>query len=240
MDITIDYNDFAKQMLPPDKRTPVMIAQMQGFLSAIQWDNKNYNEFLNGADYITWDSGTSFAKGDRVNYNYAIYESLVAGNSGNVPPLTITKWVLINTNFLGVQERKHFNYQKMVLEYALNRYFNNGFYVQPISPLYPEPGVLGGSIYITNVVPTKSVFYFGDNSFIGTYGLNGSIFYPEGSQPYFVFDNSYTTYLDASSYQFTVHVPFDLFGLIPGGNTTITTFLNGIICAGITFNIVTY
>lgn len=47
-------------------------------------------------EYAAYAAGTTYALGDRRIYNHAIYQSLAAGNLGNTPDTSPTKWVFVS------------------------------------------------------------------------------------------------------------------------------------------------
>ena len=117
----IDYEVKGVELLPPDKRKRQMIAFIQGLLAPIQWLRDLFIEdYGDGSSSAQWTAST-YGRGAVVRYNKSIYESLEDGNTAT--PADATKWVMIQDNFIGVNERVLFNGQKIVLEYALNKWF---------------------------------------------------------------------------------------------------------------------
>jgi hypothetical protein len=94
--------------------------------------------------FVVWRTGSAatdyaagtYAKGDRVKYYGAVYESLEDSNTD--APGT-AKWIKLTDYFIGVDDRVLFNGQKIIYEYALNTWFGTTF--------DPTPGA--SDIYIT-------------------------------------------------------------------------------------------
>lgn len=61
-----------------------------------QWkQNTTYSNDTVVVDYPDWAIGTTYAAGNTVNYLGSNYISLAAGNAGNEPDISPTKWVLV-------------------------------------------------------------------------------------------------------------------------------------------------
>ena len=105
-------------------------------------------------------------------------------------------WIKLNDNFVGASERSKYSFNKLVFEYALNRYFNTTFR-NPTSwdgsgVFYTPPS----DIYIKTNVPSYTSFVCG--------GLVPSFSFDSYSTG-FISDT--TTYIASSVFSFTVYIP---------------------------------
>lgn len=235
-----DIPSFVPQYIPPNKRLPKYIAGIQGFLSGLTWNMFKFLAYKNGETLLAWNIGATYNTGDKVQWNFATYESLTDVNTGNQPDLSIISglWTLRCASFIGADERVKYNGRYLVLTWALNRYFQTTFRQPP----YPAPydfGLGGGTfsdIYITNLAPDYTPFVFGiDSSESSTIGLtdSGGAFIP--LSPDFGLANTYT---------FIVHMPVGVYTVL-GATTAIRDsvvrgFVDRYCPSGITYNIVTY
>ncbi len=147
----IDFNQQAVDLLPPDKRDPNTTALQRALLWATQWcRDLVLGSYKTGSTAPQYAGGT-YNKYDQVIYNKSVYYSLVDGNTAL--PTDPNSWLLIQPNFLGVDERVRYNGQKIVLEYALNHRFGGTFRPPGSSSL--------SDIYINNVGPVATGFRIG-------------------------------------------------------------------------------
>src|ERR1700742_3388077 len=101
----IDYGEMGVQLLPPDKRQPAMKAWVNVLLKPIQWLRDLWlGDYRTGSSGTLWLNSTTYAKGERVVFKGSAYESLADGNLNNLPT-DITKWFIVQQNFIGVEER---------------------------------------------------------------------------------------------------------------------------------------
>lgn len=235
----IDYDIYAKQMLPPTKRAyPFWYAWVKALVSQSKRLNGIFSEYINGNTASYYNGSTVYNNGDEAVYNYQTYKSMVDGNTGNIPDQNTDKWLLISPSIIGTKVRTRFCYPKLTLEYALNLYFqkaltDNGFigFKQPDSAIAPTPS----DINITNVTPTyTSFFVFADDIQSDDVYLNDST----GA----VFDGEIIS--GASTYEFNVNIPSAVYVSINAtaaiADTIIRQFLDKYVVAGVTYNIVTY
>lgn len=147
----IDFNQQANDLLPPDKRGVKTISLQRALLIACQWSRDLiFGSYKTGATAPVYAGGT-YNKYDQVIYNKAVYYSLVDNNAAL--PTDTASWLLVQKNFLGVDERVRYNGQKIVLEYALNHRFGGVFRPPGSSSL--------SDIYINNVDPVPAGFRVG-------------------------------------------------------------------------------
>lgn len=136
----------SEKLVPPALRQIRILAYLRVLLAAIQvkWDD--YLEYINGSSYAVFDISNPYVVGDRVRYGYAIYECIQ--NSTLIIPTDTNYWLLINKDFVGVDARRKFNSQKIVLEYVLNLYLNTTATTLPL-------------IYTTRNAVDTNGFYLG-------------------------------------------------------------------------------
>jgi len=134
-----DLDLFSKviEWMPPYKRGIVMMRWVQSLVSQVQYNvNKMLYDFRLGSSYPNWIPGT-YNIGNFVVYKFKVYECIADGTTATPPG---TGWQLYLDNFVGSDERKNFNGQKIVLEYAMNTYYQTQFRQPPLQ----------SDIYITN------------------------------------------------------------------------------------------
>jgi hypothetical protein len=126
----LTYSKLGKQLLPVDKRNPLLTAFVTNLLVPMQWlRDLWFGTYRTGA-IGAYDTGTTYAKYAQVVYNKVLYSSLQAGNTSNTPSANSTWWTPIQNNFIGLSERIMYNGQTLVLTWALNKWFGTNF-LQP-------------------------------------------------------------------------------------------------------------
>ena len=192
----IYYN--SEKFLPPLLRRPVRLSWLQVLLRSLQKkndDNFNNQSYLSGWTGLSkWSSAVTYNNGNLTRFGIAVYESLIANNLNVSPPSDNTKWLLLENDFVGVNERVKYNSGKMLFEYVLNRYLNVTATTLP-------------AIYINNLTIDLTGFYLGfDNN--NPSGYLGD----ETNQIDFMGDN-----YSLNTYAFVIFVPLALFMTL-GGN----------------------
>lgn len=188
MDYSIDTGLFTNNMLPPDKRTPVMQQWVKKLLSGIAW--LNGNALVNypdpsGITYGTFIPSSSYSSGDIVYYRYALYQRLYSDNYvvGTLPTDT-NHFALILPVFIGVNERLCYNGTTLTLTWALNKYFNTTFR-QPTSAYGQTPL---SDIYIINFSSNAQSFIVGatevDSSAVGATISSGFVMDTLSNDPF--------------------------------------------------------
>jgi hypothetical protein len=177
------------------------------------------NSFRTGSTATLWTAGT-YALGAQVIYQNQVYESSKTSNTDTPPSAT---WRLIQTNYIGVFEQVAYNGQKIVLEYALNKWFKTTFR-QP-------PSV--SDIYITlNTLPIYP-FIVGGNE------QNSSSVFNNTSSEFVINAYSFT-----NNYRATINFPSAVYSalssVVSARDKIVRAFVNQYIPAGITYQIVTY
>lgn len=214
----IDMNQQAVDLLPPDKRDPQPLGLLQALLTPVQWcRDLVLGTFKTGSTAPAYSAGT-YNKCDKVKYNKSIYEALVT--TTNLPTVT-TDWMLIQPNFIGVDERIKYNGQAIVLTWALNMEFD-GVFRQPVTGLNSD-------IYLTNIAPVLSGFRVGlDESGTGvsSIGQTTSSASIGGTYPFVQVNN------------FQINIPTALYALT--NDSAIRNFVNKYIPISLNYIIVAY
>lgn len=218
----IDFSKFAGQMLPPDKRFTRSVAWVKILLSPLQYLRDLYfGSFRTGSTAPQWVNTSPYPKYAQVKYNKIVYESLVANNSD--VPTTVATWRVVQFNFIGMSERILYTGNKLILEYAMNKWFGTVFRQPPNA----------SDIYITtNGVPIPVFRSTGVES-------GSSVVYANGSVEYVI--NQYTF---AVQFNFTINCPVAVFNALDptlvNNEKIFRAFVDRYVPAGITYNIITY
>jgi hypothetical protein len=217
----VDIPSIAGNILPPDKRNTNMLAFVKALVSPIQYVvNLFLGSYRSGSPAPIWTSG-AYPLGVRVRYNFAVYEAIVDGTTD--VPTVATSWRLVQSNFIGVSERVLYNGQKVILEYALNKWFGTNF-VQPNGT---------SDIYVTTNTVAAYPFLVG-----ATEDLSSSTYYANSTE-YIIDSYSFT-----GNYRLTIHMPSAVYTALSTVSAMrdpiVRAFADKYIPAGISYNIVTY
>lgn len=222
-----DTDLFNQQMTPPTKRLTKFNAWGKAVLTQLQYTiDLIFGNYADGDISADYSNVTVYSIGDRVRYtDKSVYEYINdTPDSGNAPT-DVLYWRKILQTYVGVRERAKYNAQKMVYEYALNKWFNTTFRL-------PSVGV--SDIYI--VTNTVDINYFVS----GVDGASSSGAAISGAKSVEFVGTSYTY----SGNYYTIFVPVAVFTAL--GSTLaereaqITNFADRINLAGLTYNIDTY
>jgi len=162
-------------------------------------------------------------------------------------------WVRVTPNFIGANERVSYSAQKLIFEYALNRWFNTTFRQPNGLPEDPVHNFSGTSdIYISINSNTTAQFFWGQpppadtiNSFFGP--VTNLTDLSVALSKYFTPGNSFLL-----TYDFSINIPIDYYNALDneapvtaGNNTTrrdaiVSAFANLLNPAGSSYNIITY
>jgi hypothetical protein len=215
---TIDTDQLAVDMLPPDKRDTLTVALTRASLKAMQreiWTA--LDDLQNGSGAPSYVAG-SYDKYEQVVYNYAVYESLEDSNTAL--PDDATKWKKLLNSFIGTNTAIKFDSTKLLFEYGLNYYFGTQFL---------QPPALS-DIYIVTNTPDINVFRVGSTeSTSSSVGLTDSTEYVTDTY-------NFTTF-----YQFTIFVPIAVYTLLgSNADTIIRNFADKYCATSLTYDIQTY
>ncbi len=213
-----DYDNqiIGEQLTPPVLRTTKQLAWINTLTAAIQnlW-SLIFEDYRVGSVYPDYGFFTQYYVGDRVLFaDKSIYECI--SNSLNISCLDTTKWVKVNDIFIGSDERVKYSAQKLLFEYALNKFF------------------ISSGIYITN-----NFIDVGDVFVMDTDSTESSVmpldsFYQED---YMDLSATYASGI----YDYTIFVPIaDYTSLGSSANAIIRTFADKYNLAGMQYDIQTY
>lgn len=211
-----------EKLYPPHLRLSLHLAWGFVLTKPLQWlRDLTFEIYTEGAPYLYWDFSTAYLTGDRVYYNdRGVYEAL-QNSTGTFPDVAPTFWRKILDNHIGVRERMRYNSQKLLFEFALNRWFDIDVSANP-------------PIYITNNAISTSPFLMGQSGQTSSTMARNSI----NSLSYMGNTPSYNS--DA----FTIYVPILVFNTLASNNTDreniIRNFADRYKIAGIQYNVVTY
>jgi len=97
-----NINNAAVENLSPDKRYPNNITFLKSLLSSLQWlRDLFFGSYWDGSTVAQYSPG-SYKYLDQVRYQKKIYSSLINDNT-DLP--TTSNWLLIQDNFIGLNER---------------------------------------------------------------------------------------------------------------------------------------
>jgi hypothetical protein len=124
----VDYDLQLENLLSPLNRAQANLDYVQSIGYAAQnAHDLLFKDYKRGATYSQYNILTSYNIHDRVRFNKQIYESLVDVNLGISPindPASPTNWMLIQDNYIGVDERVNYSGQTITLCYAINKWFD--------------------------------------------------------------------------------------------------------------------
>lgn len=216
----IQFSLLWEKLMPPLLRKAlhlawgsVVVAPLQSLRDLI------FNDYANGSHYDAYDNSTAYVVGDIVYYTDRGVYKCIEATTGNIPT-NITYWFKMLDNRIGARERIRYNSQKILFEYALNRWFDvpsadPQIYIQN-NNIYGTAFLLGGSGETSSTMADNYVF---QNYYLG---------------------NSYTYESD----DFTIFVPLAVFNALDSNNTNreniVRGFADNYVLAGMTYNVATY
>lgn len=218
----IDYSKQRVQLLPPDKRYTKTVAWVGILLAPLNYlRNLNFGSYRTGSDAPQWVNTDPYNKYDQVKYNKIVYESLIDGNTDL--PTVVGSWKVVQQNFIGLSERIYYNGQKLVLEWAMNKWFGTTFRQPPNT----------SDIYITNNSVPIPVFRSG-----GVEDISSVVFSNSSSE---VVINSYSF---SVTFNFTINVPQAVYDALDptlvNNEKIFRAFVDRYVPAGVTYTIQTY
>lgn len=209
-------------MLPPDKRFTRSVAWVRILLSPLQYLRDLYfGSFRTGSTAPQWVNTSPYAKYAQVKYNKIIYESLKANNSD--VPTTVASWRVVQFNFIGMSERILYTGNKLILEYAMNKWFGTVFRQPPnVSDIYIGTNSVPIPVFRSTSVETGS-----------------SVVFTDGSVEYIINQFNFTV-----QYNFTINCPVAVYNALDptlvNNENIFRAFVDRYVPAGITYNIQTY
>lgn len=221
----LDTDYIGEQLMPPKLRKDKHLSWLKVILKPLSnLFNIDFKDYTLGVSYDLWDSGDTYSFGNRVIWtDKRVYESLADSNFNNLPSDT-TKWLLCQNIFIGVDERVKYNSQKLLFEFALNRFFM-------VDPLPAD------QIFIdNNFVDVGSVFL------MGTTGQSSSLM-PLNSVNQIHYMGLVPAYQTVTN-DYTINVPIAVFNSLGSNDanreTAIRNFADLYNLAGMQYNVVSY
>lgn len=216
---TYDTSYISSRLTPPALRKIKHLAWLSVLLKPVQslW-NLIFVDYADGSTYLLYNPVTAYLKGNRVLFsNKKTYQCLI-NTTGN-DPTNSTYWVELNSNFIGARERSLYNSQKILFEYALNKWF-----MVSSAPL----------IYIENKTVVGSPFMLGE-----TGETSGTMAYDSQYQQFYLGETYTYQQID-----FTIWVPIAIFNTL-GSNVSnrekaVRSFADEYVLAGIIYNVKSY
>jgi hypothetical protein len=224
---SFNYQFLRESFLPSFLRLARHRAFVDTLLKPLQWlRDLFFDVYVDGFTGPRWLSISTYNLGDRVRYSdFAVYEAIQNVPAATAPTNTIY-WKKIQEVWIGLRERVKYNGQKLVLEYALNRWFDTQFR-QPDDAFTPTPS----DIYITNNTLPNDVFVIGN------------------SQPSSVVGNANPQTFIANAYSFTnpsftINVPLATFNALASNDGDRERIVRQVadrqVIAGVTYDVTTY
>lgn len=215
-----DIDVVVPNLTPEVKRLPKYLAWLKSLATPIQtaW-NDLFVDWKTGTTYADYNVLTTYNFGDRVRYvDNKTYEC-IANTTAGIECTNTDYWELINTTFVGADERITYNSQIIILEHSINKWFRNE--------------LAADQIYIETNQIVNTVFQMGNN------GHYSSVMSNVGGTTWMGNTPSYTT-----QYNFTVYVPAALFATLGTDATNrenaIREFVDKYNLAGLKYNVTTY
>lgn len=240
------------QLTPPSKRKPVTFAWLGIFTDKLQYlHDLVFTDYANGSGAGDWVASSPYVYTTRKRYidNY-IYEVINPNGiiSAIPPPQDLQtlnnptgSWVKVLNNWVGVRERSKYNSQRVVFEYALNKWFKTNFvqFTGWDTNGMPTPsrnaiGGNGSDIYITDNPYDTNEFSFGVDD-----TESSAIAFDEGEQMAFI-GNQFVYQQQA----FTIFMPVAVYNALGIDNThresIVRAFADLYVLGGLNYNIITY
>lgn len=121
----INHDNQIVQNLPPSKRKLITFWWLSVLVQPARWLYYTvFYVFKRGVNPPLWTAGP-YTKNSVVKYAYKTYISLTEGNTDTPPSVN---WFELQDNHLGTDARVLFTANKLVLEYALNTYFDSQWF----------------------------------------------------------------------------------------------------------------
>lgn len=212
-----DTEVVSEQLTPPTLRESKFLAWLYVLSKPIQnlW-SLIFEDYKDGNIYTDYSVIATYAVQDRIRWtDKAIYECIVVTTAGILPSNT-TYFVKVNDVFIGSNERVKYSAQKLLFEFALNKFF------------------ITSGIYITNnFVDTGNVFIMDTDSEESSVMPLDSLY----QEDYMDLTATYATAI----YDYTIFVPV-AFHTSLGANADglIANFANKYNLEGMQFEIDTY
>lgn len=129
MDYSYNVANETLNLTPPNKRKLTTLAYLGASDYYLQYlHDLFFTNYADGDNSLDYDNTTAYTVGDRVRYvDNKIYERIGAGPTIGTIPTNVAFWMPILNNFIGVRERAKYTSNRVVFEYALNKWFKTQF-----------------------------------------------------------------------------------------------------------------
>ena len=229
---TVVFSQIDEQLTPPMLRNPIYVSWINALHTPVQYLHNEIfqNGYLDGATASNYSNSATYTPTNLVVYTDRAVWINAATCSGITPSIANpTYWTQYNDNYIGANERLKYNSQKILFQYALNRWFQcSGIWIHNniVSP-NPTPFVMGQTSQYSS--------YMGNSSTLTKYYMGNSPFFP-----------------NPTTNDFTINVPITVANALTNETpdvapnisakrqAIIKSFADQYVIAGILYNIVTF
>lgn len=211
------FTTFWESLTPPLLRKAIFFAWGSVIVKPLQYFYELiFNEYADGSNALDYLGATAYVVGDRVVYtDRGVYECILA-STGNLPTVA-TYWRKVSDNYIGARERIKYSSQKLLFEYALNRWFQTS------------------GIYILNLTGVAASFV------MGATGAYSSVMPANSSNQKDYLTAGYTV---PSAFNYTIYVPTATFDALASNDTDreniIRAFADRYNLAGLKYNVIKF
>ncbi len=200
----INFNTLVQQLIPPLLRNVNELAWLKALSKPLQYNNDNFITYISGSTLNPYNNASAYTSGDTVVYtNLSVYSSITGSTSG-ITPTDTNYWFKLNDIYIGAEERAHYNAQKYLYEYALNRWFmvsgttTASTYGQAYNNIYIQTNL----VTTTNFMMGQTGPYSSNLSNTGTYASNfmGNLFNTPNINEYTIWFPNYIYTANTQSY----------------------------------------
>ena len=233
--INIDFNQQSNNLNVPILRQTKMTAWVNFFVKQLGWLFSRFNDYTNGSNYPKFNLLTTYSINNIVRYGNNNYAFIYPNPTLGPFPTNTIYWYKLAGDFIGADEHLKMNGQKLMFEYALNRWF--GIAAWSTVQWTGTPGYT--QIYIKRNLSSNSNYWLSN----GGAGSLTSFMANSNNAQFFFLGNSYSTY---NPYRFTIYVPNAILTAItlpPGitdAKTVIADFATKYTRIGKKFNVIGY
>ena len=219
---TFDADYISEKLTPPQIRGVKFLAWLRVLVKPLQSFWSYVFEFYStGSTNSVYSSGSAYVKWNKVIYqNKSVYMCIKNAGAG-INCDNTTYWVKLTDNFIGCSERVLYNSQKIVFEYALNKWFFVA--ASPADQIYIENNDVAGSQMVM--------------------GATGSYSSPMAASGVYSLTAMGATYTAVGN-DFTIYVPIAIYNsqgsTNPDRENAIRKFADLYNLSGILYNVVSY
>ena len=241
MDYTYNIANATLNLLPPNKRKATSIAYLSASDTYLQYlHDLFFNGYADGDSSGDYNNAAPYAVGVKVRYiDNKIYERIGIGSTTGTIPTDTDFWIPVLNNFIGVRERARYTSNRVVFEYALNKWFKTQLNQFTAWDGAGNPTPLS-DIYIQNTPVDTNSFVVGVDE-----EESSSIWLTDSEQMVSVINLDYFF----NPYMFVINIPIAVYDALlpsePGGITTpkdnvVRAFADNYVLGGVTYTIAIY